>query len=44
MSDDRLSNLGVLSIESRRAKALNQDEFADIFAKKTQKSFRIQLM
>ena len=31
MSDDRLSNLGVLSIESR-AKALNLDEFADLFA------------
>lgn len=35
MSDDRLSNLGVLSIESRRAKALSLDEFADLFAKKT---------
>lgn len=33
MSDDRLSNLGVLSIESRRAKALSPDEFADLFAK-----------
>ncbi len=37
MSDDRLSNLGVLSIESRRAKALNLDELL-IFCKKTQKS------
>ncbi len=35
MSDDRLSNLGFLSIESRRAKALNLDEFADLFAKNT---------
>ncbi len=43
MSDDRLSNLGVLSIESRRAKALNLDEFADLFAKK-HKNRRIQLM
>uniref|UniRef100_A0A3P8Y0Z0 Uncharacterized protein n=1 Tax=Esox lucius TaxID=8010 RepID=A0A3P8Y0Z0_ESOLU len=43
MSDDRLSNLGVLSIESRRAKALNLDEFADLFAKK-HKNCRIQLM
>ncbi len=43
MSDDRLSNLGVLSIESRRAKALNLDKFADLFAKK-HKNRRIQLM
>lgn len=38
MSDDRLSNLGVLSIESRRAKALSLDEFADLFAKKNTKT------
>ncbi len=39
----RLSNLGVLSIESRRAKVLNLDEFDDLFAKK-HKNRRIQLM
>ena len=34
MTDERLSNLGVLSVESRRAKAINLDEFVDVFAKK----------
>ena len=34
MTDERLSNLGVLSVESKRAKAINLDEFVDAFAKK----------
>nr|XP_054594271.1 zinc finger MYM-type protein 1-like [Nothobranchius furzeri] len=32
-TDERLSNLGVLSIESRRAKALNLEAFVDRFAR-----------
>lgn len=32
MTDDRLSNLGVLSIESRRAKSLDMDKFIKVFA------------
>lgn len=32
MDDDRLSNLGVLSVESRRAKSLDLDEFVNQFA------------
>ncbi|KAK6310436.1 hypothetical protein J4Q44_G00184910 [Coregonus suidteri] len=32
-SDERLSDLGVLSIESRRAKALDLDVFVDRFAR-----------
>uniref|UniRef100_A0A3Q1H4Y5 TTF-type domain-containing protein n=1 Tax=Acanthochromis polyacanthus TaxID=80966 RepID=A0A3Q1H4Y5_9TELE len=32
MTDDRLSNLGVLSIEARRAKSLDMDKFIKIFA------------
>uniref|UniRef100_A0A3Q1FDQ5 DUF4371 domain-containing protein n=1 Tax=Acanthochromis polyacanthus TaxID=80966 RepID=A0A3Q1FDQ5_9TELE len=31
MTDDRLSNLGVLSIEARRAKSLDMDKFIKIF-------------
>uniref|UniRef100_A0A3B3DJS2 DUF4371 domain-containing protein n=1 Tax=Oryzias melastigma TaxID=30732 RepID=A0A3B3DJS2_ORYME len=34
MPDERLSNLGVLSVESRRAKAVNLDDFVDVFGKK----------
>uniref|UniRef100_A0A3B3HAC2 TTF-type domain-containing protein n=1 Tax=Oryzias latipes TaxID=8090 RepID=A0A3B3HAC2_ORYLA len=34
ISDERLSNLGVLSVESRRARAINLDDFVDVFAKK----------
>lgn len=34
MTDELLSNLGVLSVESRRAKAINLDDFVDVFAKK----------
>lgn len=33
ISDERLSNLGVLSIESRRSKALNLDAFVDHFSR-----------
>ncbi|XP_040890423.1 zinc finger MYM-type protein 1-like isoform X2 [Toxotes jaculatrix] len=43
MNDDRLSNLGVLSIESRRAKALSLDSFVDRFARNHQNR-RIQLL
>ncbi|XP_035986697.1 zinc finger MYM-type protein 1-like isoform X1 [Fundulus heteroclitus] len=43
MNDDRLSNLGVLSIEWRRAKALNLDSFVDRFARNHQNR-RIQLL
>ncbi|XP_022529426.2 zinc finger MYM-type protein 1 isoform X1 [Astyanax mexicanus] len=43
MTDERLSNLGVLSIESRRAKTLNLEEFVDLFAR-NHKNRRIQLM
>jgi len=32
MGDERLSHLGVLSIESRRAKSLNMDEFLKRFS------------
>lgn len=32
MDDDRLSNLGVLSVESRRAKSLDLEEFVNRFA------------
>lgn len=34
MSDERLGNLGVLSVESRRAKAINLDTFVDLFARR----------
>ena len=34
MSDERLSNLGVLSIESKRSKAISLDDFVDVFAKR----------
>lgn len=34
MLDGRLSHLGVLSIESRRARALNMDDFIKVFASK----------
>ena len=33
MSDERLSKLGVLSVESRSARVINLDEFVDVFAK-----------
>lgn len=42
MLDSRLSHLGVLSIESRRAKALNMDDFIKVFASK-HKNRRINL-
>lgn len=42
MADDRLSHIGVLSIESRRAKALNLDDFIKVFANK-HKNRRINL-
>jgi len=42
MVDSRLSHLGVLSIESRRAKALNMDDFIKLFASQ-HKNRRIQL-
>lgn len=34
MSDERLSNLGVLSVESERARAINLEDFVDVFAKR----------
>lgn len=34
MSYERLSNLGVLSVESRRARAINLDDFVEVFAKR----------
>ncbi|XP_051803041.1 uncharacterized protein LOC127533608 [Acanthochromis polyacanthus] len=34
MTDEHLGNLGVLSVESRRAKVINLDKFVDAFAKK----------
>ena len=34
MTVERLSNLGVLSVESRKAGAINLDDFVDLFAKK----------
>uniref|UniRef100_A0A671TYV4 TTF-type domain-containing protein n=1 Tax=Sparus aurata TaxID=8175 RepID=A0A671TYV4_SPAAU len=43
ISDERLSNLGVLSIESKRAKALNMEDFVDRFAKQ-HKNRRILLL
>ncbi|XP_033984520.1 uncharacterized protein LOC117481103 [Trematomus bernacchii] len=43
ITDERLSNLGVLSIESRRSKALNLDLFVDRFAK-SHKNHRILLL
>ncbi len=43
MNDDRLSDLGVLSVESRRAKSLNLDEFVNFFAL-SHSNRRIQLM
>lgn len=43
MNDKRLSSLGVLSIESRRAKALNLDSFVDQFARNHQNR-RIKLL
>lgn len=43
ISDERLSNLGVLSIESKRAKALNMEDFVDRFAKQ-HKHCRILLL
>ncbi|KAF7661240.1 hypothetical protein LDENG_00266520 [Lucifuga dentata] len=43
MADERLSNLGVLSIESRRAKALNMNDFVDIFAR-NHNNHRINLL
>ncbi|KAK0138888.1 hypothetical protein N1851_024561 [Merluccius polli] len=43
ITDERLSNLGVLSIESKRAKALNMEHFVDRFAKQ-HKNHRILLL
>ncbi|KAB5565298.1 hypothetical protein PHYPO_G00239520 [Pangasianodon hypophthalmus] len=43
MNDDGLSHLGVLSVESRRAKSLNLDEFVNFFAL-NHNNHRIQLM
>lgn len=43
MTDDRLSNLGVLSIEARRAKSLDMDKFIKLFATNHQNR-RIHLM
>ena len=43
MADDRLSNLGVLSIEARRAKSLDMDKFIKLFATNHQNR-RINLM
>uniref|UniRef100_A0A672I3S2 TTF-type domain-containing protein n=1 Tax=Salarias fasciatus TaxID=181472 RepID=A0A672I3S2_SALFA len=43
VNDERLSSLAVLSIESRRAKALNLDSFVDRFARNHQNR-RIQLL
>ena len=43
MDDDRLSNLGVLSVESRRAKSLDLEEFVNRFAA-NHKHRRIQLL
>lgn len=43
MNDERLSNLGVLSIESRRAKALSLDSFVEWFARNHQ-NLTIQLL
>uniref|UniRef100_A0A673HRZ6 TTF-type domain-containing protein n=1 Tax=Sinocyclocheilus rhinocerous TaxID=307959 RepID=A0A673HRZ6_9TELE len=43
MADERVSNLGVLSIESKRANELNLDEFVDLFAR-NHKNRRIQLL
>lgn len=34
MSNKRLSNLGVLSVESKRAKSINLNDFVDVFAKR----------
>lgn len=31
MSDNRLSSLGALSTEARRARAMNLDDFVDVF-------------
>ncbi|KAJ4933476.1 hypothetical protein JOQ06_030304 [Pogonophryne albipinna] len=43
MDDDRLSNLGVLSVESRRAKSLDLEEFVNHFAA-NHNNRRIQLL
>ncbi|XP_034064839.1 zinc finger MYM-type protein 1-like isoform X2 [Gymnodraco acuticeps] len=43
ITDERLSNLGLLSIELRRSKALNLDLFVDRFAKNV-KNHRIMLL
>lgn len=43
MNDDRLSNIGVLSIERRRARSLNFDAFVERFASQHQNR-RIQLI
>lgn len=42
MNDDRLSNLGVLSIESRRAKSIDMNKFIKVFAS-NHKNRRINL-
>lgn len=43
MADERLRNLGVLSIESRSTKSLNLDEFVELFVRK-HKNHRIQMI
>ncbi len=43
MTEDRLSDLGMLIIECRRAKSLNLNEFVDFFAR-NHKNRRIQLL
>ena len=43
MTDKRLSNLGVLSIEARRAKSLDMDRFIKFFAN-NHKNRRINLI
>lgn len=41
MTDVRLSNLGVLSIESERSKALNMERFVDNFAFKHNRRIKL---
>ena len=35
MTDERLGDLGTLGVESRRARAINLNDFVDVFGKKT---------
>lgn len=43
MDDDRLSNLGILSVESRRAKSLDMEDFVNRFSA-NHNNRRIQLL